>query len=409
MQYSGLGMRRGPPLASLLTVTLAWCSAAASPPAADPATADPATAEVDEQASALEARKAAAKREVQGARAAFSAEDYQAAVEGYRAALAILPAPKLHFNIGVCHQRLAMQAKTAQERTRQHDLAIDSYNRYLADNPRAEDRLEVAETIRELGGIPVTMPALKPLFEEAEQTAETKTEDEPDDEPNGEPDEAPAEALVSPAPAESAPPRKPPYPHHGRFAVMLAGGLSPGIRALASIDAPALLALDLHAGGFLGRQRRFLLAAQTMLYGGTGRRGVSTFGFSGYSVGLLGQQTWVLGREGVQLSFGGVAALTGQGLDEAETGTRPVCSASQGGQVASRTGALLAPRFDLGVLIGARRRGIIAILVQPSFAAFGDGRTGDLCADDETPWTSLGVRQRWQVQLWAGAGLGFRF
>jgi len=377
-------MRRGSSLASLLTLALGWASVAAAP----------ATLE-DEHASALEQRKAAAKAEVQAARAAFEAGEYRAAVDHYAAALALVPAPKLHFNIAVCHQRLALEAESPEQRTRERELAIESYNRYLEDNPDAGDRREVAETVRELGGTPVTMPALKRLFDDADDADDEIVEvDEPPVELDG---------------ATASSPRARPYPHHGRFGVMLAGGYSPTMTAARSIDAASMLALDLHAGGFLGRRRRFLLAAHTLLYSGRGRRGSDGLAFYGYSMGLLGQQTWVLGREAIQLSLGGVVALTGQGLSARDNVAPGLCSVENGLQAASRTGAWLAPRFDLGVLVGARRRGMIGLLVQPGFAVVGDGPRGALCSAGETPWTAVGVRRRWQLQLWAGAGFGLRF
>jgi tetratricopeptide (TPR) repeat protein len=352
-------------------------------------------------------RKAAAKAEVQAAGAAFSAGDYQAAIDHYQAAIELLPAPKLHYNIGVCHQRLALAAASSEQRTRERDLAIESYNRYLEQNPRAEDRLDVAETIRELGGAPVTMPALKPLFDDASTPSEP-AEDQPWDGLEGEgvaPDLEPPELPESPEPPK---PRERPYPSHGRFGVHLLGGFSPTMRAAAAVDAPGMVALDLHAGGFLGPRRRFLLAAQTMVFSGATLR-TDGFSFYGYSLGLSGQQTWVLGREAVMLGFGGLVALTGQGLNQRANVPPPLCSLGRGAQIASRTGGLFAPRFDLGILLGERRRGMIGLLVQPSFAVFGDGPIGDQCGAGQTPWTVLGVRQRWQFQLWAGLGYGLRF
>ncbi|MFO7565054.1 MAG: hypothetical protein R6X02_20580 [Enhygromyxa sp.] len=390
-------MRRGPALASLLSVALTAWPAAAAPPESDASAAD----EHD-----VQQRKAAAKAEVAAARAAFSSGDFQAAIEHYQAAMAILPAPKLHYNIAVCHQRLSLEAAAPEDRTRERDLAIESYNRYLEQNPRAEDRLEVAETIRELGGTPVTMPALKPLFEGGPPD---QGEDEGEDEGEGEGEQTPGDPPSAHPPSDPSPsPRKqPPYPAHGRFGVMLAGGFSPTMSAAKAVDAPGLFALDLHAGGFLGRKRQFLLAAQTMLYSGAALR-PDGFSFYGYSLGLLGQQTWVVGREAAQLSLGGVVALTGQGLNQREEVPPPLCRIERGAQIASRSGGVFAPRFDLGILLGLRRRGMLSVLIQPSFAVFGDGPRGEQCGD-ETPWTTLGVRRRWQFQLWAGGGYSFRF
>ena len=69
----------------------------------------------------------------------------------------------------------------------------------------------------------------------------------------------------------------------------------------------------------------------------------------------------------------------------------------------------VAPRLDLGILLGLRRRGMLGLLVQPSFAVFGDGPIGDQCTGDQTPWTVVGVRRRWQFQLWVGVGFAMRF
>ncbi|HVI00092.1 MAG TPA: hypothetical protein VM869_15350 [Enhygromyxa sp.] len=390
-------MRRAPALVCLLAIGLAAGPIAAAP---EP---DPGQPPDGTQASEAE-RKAAAKAEVEAARAAFSRGEYQAAIDHYEAAMAILPAPKLHYNIAVCHQRLSVEAAAAEDRTRERDLAVESYNRYLEQNPRAEDRLEVAEIIRELGGVPVTMPSLKPLFD---GEGEGDGEQPPDD--SAEPEQSDPEPPIDPTPPQPPSPRKqPPYPKHGRFGFMFAGGYSPMVGSADSIDAPGLFAIDMHGGGFIGPRRRFLLAAHTMLFSGATLR-PDGFSFYGYSVGLVGQQTWVFGREGVQLSFGAVAALTGQGLNQREEVPPPLCSLGRGAQIAARTGGLLAPRFDLGILLGVRRRGAISLLVQPSFAVFGDGPRGEQCSSGQTPWTALDVRKRWDFQLWAGAGYSFRF
>jgi tetratricopeptide (TPR) repeat protein len=386
-------MRRSAMVLLLATVAAVPVARAAPPEGETPPVASPSEDE----------NKEAARDEVRAASTAFQAGDYQTAIDHYEAAMALRPAPKLHYNIAVCHQRLSLSADTPEERTRQRDLAIERYNAYLEQNPQAEDRLEVAQTIRDLGGTPVTMPGLKPLFE-------GEPGDAPDEPPPVEP--PPVDPPIQPPdpPPEQKPP---PYPHHGRFGVSLVGGYSPDLAGAPAVDAKGLFALDLHGGGFVGKRRRFLLAAHTALFTGATLipNGLS---FYGYSLGLLGQQTWalggVVGREVVQLGVGGLVALTGQAINEREDVASPVCSLDdRGAQIANRTGALLAPRFDLGILMGPRRRAMIGILVQPSFGIYGDGRTVSACQGDETPWTVLGIRRRWQFQLWAGLGFGLRF
>ncbi|KIG12129.1 hypothetical protein DB30_01893 [Enhygromyxa salina] len=394
--------RPRPGLAAVtLVATLSWSplvSAAAPGPTADGASEDE--------------RKQAARAQVQAASAAFGAGDFALAIEHYEAAIALLPAPKLNYNLGVCHQRLSLSADTPEQRTRERDLAIESYNAYLEQNPRADDRFEVAATIRELGGTPVTMPTLMPLFEDDEYQPASDPQPDPQPDPQSTPslDGDPAQAPTPTPAANPSPPQPPapPYPHHGRFGFSIAGGYSPTIHAASGINGESAIALDLHGGGFVGPRRRFLLAAHTNLHSGAGtnRAGLQ---LSGYSFGLLGQQTWVVGHEALSLGLGSVVALTGQGLDIRPGSAPPACRTGNGTRVASRTGALVGPRLELGVLLGVRRRGMIGLLVQPGFAFFGDGRSGMGCEAGETPWTSLGVRRRWQLQLWAGAGFNFRF
>jgi tetratricopeptide (TPR) repeat protein len=378
--------------------------------------APPTDSPPDAEAPAQDETKEAARSEVRAASTAFQAGDYQTAIGHYEAAIALRPAPKLHYNIAVCHQRLSLSVETPEERTRERDLAIEHYNAYLEQNPQAEDRLEVAHTIRELGGTPVTMPGLKPLFEgeaEAEADPENDSETDPKNGPDdtSEPPPDPPVDTVIEQPAQ--PHEPPPYPNHGRFGVMLLGGFSPDMSKAREVDAPGLFAVDFHGGGFVGKRHRFLLAGHAALFTGATSKpdGLS---FYGYSLGLLGQQTWALGgvhgREAVHIGLGGVAALTGQGMNERENVPSPLCSLDdRGAQIANRTGGLFAPRFDLGILMGARRRGMIGLLAQPSFAVFGQGRTVAACQADETPWTVLGINRRYQFQLWFGAGFSLRF
>ena len=371
-----------------------------------------ASPEPDASASEAE-RKRAAKAEVVLGSEAFSAGDYATALRHYEAAMAILPAPKLHYNIGVCHQRLSLAAETPEARTLERDLAIESYNAYLEQNPQADDRLEVAETIRELGGTPVTMPDLKSVFDsEAPSAVEPEAGD-------GEPEVEPTETEPGPEPEREPEPDPeledrlqtppPPPPTHGRVGINLLGGYSPNLARAELVDAPGLFAFEFYGGGMLGPRRRFLLSAYTQLYiGATLETG--GFGLSGYSLGLLGQHNWVVGKDKLLLGLGGVAALTGQALGARDiVEGAPSCRLESDNVAAQRSGALLAPRFDLGLLMGPNRRGMLGLVVMPSFAVWGNGPAGIECGTGMTPWTALGLRQRWHFQLWAGAGFSFRF
>jgi hypothetical protein len=365
-------MRRSVIVVLLASVATMSVARAAPPPDAAPPP-EPAPTPEDEI-------KAAARLEVQAGSEAFQAGAYQAAIDHYQAAIALRPAPKLHYNIAVCHQRLSLSAETPEERTRQRDLAIERYNAYLEQNPQAEDRLEVAQTIRDLGGTPVTMPGLKPLFE--------GTNPQPGDGENESTVETPADPQydppIEPPAGAEPPPKPPPYPNHGRFGVLLVGGFSPALSKAETVNARGLFGVDLYGGGFVGKRRRFLLAAHTALFGGATLNS-QRLSFYGYSLGLLGQQTWaldgVVGREVVQIGFGGLAAITVQSINGRND--LPLCSLSNPNfQIASRTGAVFGSRFDLGLLMGARRRGMIGILVQPSLGVFGDGPTASACMGD---------------------------
>jgi tetratricopeptide (TPR) repeat protein len=382
-------------LASVATISVAR---AAPPDAAPP---DAAPANEDEI-------KAAARNEVRAGSEAFQAGDYPTAIIHYEAAIALRPAPKLHYNIAVCHQRLSLSAETPEERTRQRDLAIERYNAYLEQNPQAEDRLDVAQTIRDLGGSPVTMPGLKPIFEGEPEPGDGDVDEGTHETPADPPSDPLIDAFTEPPPQEP-----PPYPNHGRFGMVFLGGFSPSLSKAQAVDARGLFAVDVHGGGFVGKRHRFLLAGHGALLSGA-TLNPDGLSFYGYSLGLLGQQTWalggVVGREAVQIGFGGLAALTGQGINERVDVPPPLCSLTdRGAQIANRTGGLFASRFDLGILMGARRRGMIGILVQPSLGVFGDGRTASACQGDDTPWTVLGIPRRLQFQLWLGAGFSFRF
>ena len=111
-----------------------------------------------------DARKAAARKLAEAASAAFAAGDYPAALARFEEAMALRPNPKLHYNLGVCHQRLTRQAAArgdADAEARHADAAIDAFNAYLRDNPDAPDRAAVELLIRDLGGTPITQPQLR--------------------------------------------------------------------------------------------------------------------------------------------------------------------------------------------------------------------------------------------------------
>lgn len=72
------------------------------------------------------------------AEAASKEEDYQAAVDEYDKALEYAPnCPDIYYNKAVCHEMLC------KINTRNCDIAIDCYKKYLQLNPNAADKSEV--------------------------------------------------------------------------------------------------------------------------------------------------------------------------------------------------------------------------------------------------------------------------
>ncbi len=355
-----------------------------------PARASPPEPPTEIEIEAEAETKAKAKVEVKLASDAFAAGDYARALGHFEAAMALRPAPKLHFNLGVCHQRLSLQAEDPEARTRHREQAIDSYNHYLEQNPDADDRRDVATIVRELGGTPVTNTPIKPVFESG---------------PAPDPDPLPPDAVdAQPVPL----PLPLPKPKHGRFGVLLGLGLGSSMITNPDVAARALFMIDLHGGGFVGRKRRFLVAAQTSIFTGASLR-TDRLSFWAVHLGLLGEQQWVVARERLMIGLGGVVGLASQSIAQGLNAAPPLCSVNRNTQVAGRNGAELALRFELAALIGARRRGMLTVMLQPTVDVFGPPKNGQDCLPGQSPWDALDITERWQFLLFAGAGYSLRF
>jgi tetratricopeptide (TPR) repeat protein len=387
-----MAARRLRPLAVALLscAAMAW---SASVHAGPPESASPVASESEAEI------KAKAKAEAQTAIAAFEQGDYALALVHFEAAMALRPAPKLHYNIAVCHQRLALQTDDPEQRTRHREQAIDSYNRYLEQNPGAEDRGEVAAIVRELGGTPVVnTPIKKPVFEGGGTPSE-----------GGEGPREGGEVTPDAAPLEPPPTSKPPSPpHHGRFGVLLGLGVGSSLIGNRDVAAPVLFNLDLHGGGFVGPKRRVLLAAQTSIYTGGSLRS-DRLSFWGLHLGLLAEHQWVVARERLAIGLGGLAGLASQSVAQGTNAAPPLCSIGSGTQVAGRNGGQFAARLHLALLVGPRRRGMLSVLLQPTVDVFGRPRGGQDCLPGQSPWEALDMTERWQILMFAGAGFSLRF
>jgi hypothetical protein len=346
---------------------------------------------------------AAAKAEVKSAILAFDTGDYALALAHFQAAMDLRPAPKLYYNIAVCHQRLSLQTDDPEARTRHREQAIDNYNLYLEHNPEAEDRRDVAAIVRELGGTPVINTPIKPVFEDPEQHDPDAEQPDPE-----QPDELPPDAVdgqLDPPPPQ---PKPPSLPHHGRFGITLGLGLGSSLIGNRDIAARGLFMFDLHGGGFVGPKRRFLLAAQTSIYTGASLR-TDRLSFWALHLGLLGEQQWVVANERLAIGLGGVVGLASQTVLQGVNAAPPVCSVNRNSQVAGRNGGQFGARFDLSLLIGQRRRGMLMVLIQPTFDVFGPPKNGANCQPGQSPWDALNMTERWQFLLFAGAGYSLRF
>jgi tetratricopeptide (TPR) repeat protein len=120
----------------------------------------------------------------QAGRAAYNAGRYEEALGYFRQAYDRSPRPELLFNIGQSADRLRMD-----------DLALDSFRRYLAELPRAENREQVQNRVRALERVvaereareaeqparepePVSPAPVKPRVQEPAAAVEPSAEEE---------------------------------------------------------------------------------------------------------------------------------------------------------------------------------------------------------------------------------------
>lgn len=125
---------------------------------------------------------------------------YEPALKAFRLAYAKKPIPALYINIGQCFRKLG-----------KHDLAINAFERYLAEEPEGDNRAAVEELLAEeraqLAPEPPLEPAPEPAPESAPEPAAESAPAEPA--PTVVPEAAPVPAA-RPAPASAAAPASPP-------------------------------------------------------------------------------------------------------------------------------------------------------------------------------------------------------
>ncbi len=322
------------------------------------------------------ATRARASEAVAEARAAFDRADYAAAITHFEAALALRPAPKIHYNLGVCHTRLyrAAEARGDADASRSHAAAaIDAFNTYLRAAPSADDRDAVGDMVRALGGTPATAPQLRdPLS--ATPPAPAPPGDDPLDRPLAPipipiPSPAPVPVPVAPAPA-------PPLAR-GYLGVELGLTAQPQLLTRSDLDGAFQGLLVLRGGARLGARRRMDLGAQ-LTFATPAETAKTNLALSNQSILIDLGHTFPLGHtRRFELSLGGLVGAAREALRVRDGQPLPTCAIqSTGTLVAARAGAVLGGRVGFAVLVGARRNHELGMHLTPAFHGYGPGPTG---------------------------------
>lgn len=372
------------------------------------------------------ARKRAAAA-VEAATRAFAAGDHARALAEFERAMALRPSPKLHYNIGVCREQLMLAARAGGDAARASEHAaagVEAFNAYLRDVPAAPDRIEVEETIRRLGGTPLTQPQLKPIpplrRDEHGSTPNVEARDgeepgvdaaDPDASASEEPGEEPGEFPPPPEPPPAdttVPPGPPPtviLP--GRPRGRVGGGfglLGQPQLGTCCLDGAVQGLLTGRAGGFFGARRRVYLGAGALL-AGAGQTSASKPVLNTQALLFEVEYGHPLGRaQRVELVAGGFALAAREALRAREGQPLPACSAASGRLVSQRGGGGAGGRLGLLVLLGARNNHEIGVRVSTAVLGFGKG-TGSC---EPRPFAELAVPKA-RLLVHADIGYSFRF
>lgn len=377
------------------------------------------------------ARKQAAAA-VESAVRAFAAGDYERALAHFERAMALRPSPKIHYNIGVCHQQLMLAARARGDATAeagQAAAAVEAFKAYLRDAPNAEDRLEVEAAIRDLGGAPVTHGRLKPIPPPRTHPVQPDV-DAPEDTGASPPppvaEAAAAAAPFPPPPVAEAPAGgghvvanegqlradqdQPTPPHAPEFRGRV--GFGPGLLGQPQIgttrlDGAIQGAVTGRFGGFVGARRRAYLGIAGLL-AGAGETAKDKLALHTQALLFDVEYAHPLGRaHRLELMVGGLLVGAREAL-RTRTGTqRPTCAAdSTGTLVGQRGGGGAGGRLGLHVLLGARKNHEIGVRLSTAILGFGKGTAAAGC--EPRPFVELDVpRARWILLV--DTGYSFRF
>lgn len=350
-------------------------------------------------------RKQAAREAVEQAAAAFEAGDFTGALAHFERAMALRPSSKLHYNLGVCHQRLTRAAGERgdlEAEARHASAAIDAFNAYLRDNPDAPDRSAVESLVRDLGGTPATQPQLRDPLAPLPVAPHDPQARDPPIAPR-----PPAPVARPPAPPSPTPPTAdPPLP---RGYLGAAGGLvsQPQLLGKTLLDGAYQAALMLRGGGRLGKRRGLELGGQAWI---TASGETSPMHLALYTQVLLvdvGHAVSLGAGRRIELPLGLEFGVAREALRVRAGQALPPCAARSSGTLASaRAAAVVGGRLGFAVLVGPRRNHEIGMHIH--LAYFGSGRGSAAATCDERPFASAGVPQH-RLVLTTSVGYALRF
>lgn len=356
-----------------------------------------------------DADKAAARKAAEAAAAAFAVGDFAGALARFEQAMALRPNPKLHYNLGVCHQRLTREATTrgdSDAEARHAAAAIDAFNAYLRENPDAADRVAVETLVQDLGGTPATRPQLRdPLAPRpVAPTPAPTTSPGPLPKPYDPPDPTPA--PITPAPIPPPTPSEPPLPR-GYLGVATGLVTQPRLVDTAGLDGAYQGMFLVRGGARLGKRRGLELGAQIWL-ALPGQTGATKLALSTQALILdIGYAVRLGPNRRLELPLGLELGLAREGLRVRTGQPLPACAAHTSGTlVSARPGGMAGGRLGLAVLVGPRRNHEIGMHIHLAFLGFGPGSAATTC--DESPFAAAGVA-RTRLVLSTSLGYAFRF
>lgn len=395
------------PAALALLLALAPALARATPPPPSPSEA---------------AAKAEAVRAVASASAAFAAGDITGALAHFEAAMRLRPSTKLHYNIGVCHQRLTREAAArgdAAAESRHASAAIEAFNAYLRANPDAKDRVPVEDLVRQLGGTPATQAQLRdPLAPRIDPPEPDRVDPGPDqparsDAPPGEPDRVDARPL--PGEPDRIVPSPPPDPPaaiapRGYFGVDLGLVTQPQLLANTGLDGAYQGLVAIRGGARLGPRRRIELGADLGL-ALPGQTRATNLALSAQRLVIDLGHAIPLGRHRrLELALGGLVGVVREALRVRAGQALPACATGTAGTlVSARAGGVVGGRVGFAVLVGARRNHELGMHITLAFHGFGPGGAAATPAQcDERPFAAQSV-PRARFVITGALGYALRF